>query len=284
VTCRNCGAELAGEFCSTCGQRVIDPDPTLREFLHELAEELLHWDGKLATTFRLLVARPGALTNEYLAGRRIRYISPLRIYLTCSVLFFFVSALVPKQPVVVTSGGAIQTQIGPVSLQETDSARLIAALDTLAKHGRGVGRVWGAHFANAMRHRADISRDVASAIPRTMFVLVPLFAALVALVFRARGRRYPQHLAFALHVHAFLFLALTVMLARRFTTTPALIAAVQLVCIASIVVYFSRAVRLVYHGSARSAAAAAGTIAAVYFIAFVFAMILTFGLIVLVRF
>ena len=52
MSCRNCGAEVPGEFCAACGQRAIDPDPTLREFLHEAAEELLHWDGKLAATFR----------------------------------------------------------------------------------------------------------------------------------------------------------------------------------------------------------------------------------------
>jgi hypothetical protein len=113
------------------------PGPTLKEFLHELAEDFLHWEGKLATTFRLLVAKPGALTNEYLAGRRIRYISPLRIYLTCSVLFFFVSALVPKPPIVIRTGAAVQTQVGPINISQSDSTQAIAALDTLAKMGAG---------------------------------------------------------------------------------------------------------------------------------------------------
>jgi hypothetical protein len=284
VTCRNCGAELSGAFCASCGQRTIDPDPTLREFLHDLAEELLHWDGKLATTFRLLLTRPGALTAEYLAGRRISYISPLRLYLTCSLLFFFASALVPKPPPVITAGGAIQTNIGPVTIQEADSTQAIAALDTLAKHGRWIGRVWGVHFGNAMRHRTEVGRAIASAIPKMMFVMVPLFAALVALVYRSRRRRYPQHLAFALHVHAFLFLALTVMLVRRLTTAPAAIAGIVLVCLAVIAVYFTRSARRVYGGSTGAAIVAAGTISAVYFIAFLFAMILMFGVIVLVQF
>ena len=39
-------------------------------------------------------------------------------------------------------------------------------------------------------------------MPRVNFVLVPLFAGLVALVRRGSGRRYPQHLLFALHAHA----------------------------------------------------------------------------------
>ena len=284
MTCRNCGAELSGEFCAACGQRAIAPDPTLREFLHELAEEFLHWDGKLATTFRLLLTKPGALTTEYLAGRRIRYISPLRIYLTCSVLFFFVSALGPKAPIVIRTGGGVQTQVGPINIGQSDSTQAIATLDTLARHGRWVGRVWGTHFGNALRNRAELSRAVASTVPKMMFVLVPLFAALVALAFRSRHQRYPQHLAFALHVHAFLFLALTVMLARRLTTVLPLILVVEIGALAAIAIYFVKAIRVVYGGSRRAAMARATGIAGSYFIAFLSAMMLMFGAIVLVQF
>lgn len=284
MTCRNCGAELTGEFCAACGQRAIDPDPTLQELAHELAEEFLHWDGKLGTTFRLLLTRPGALTTEYLAGRRIRYISPLRIYLTCSVLFFFLGSLVPKPPPTIRAGAATQTRLGPIVIQEADSAGAIASLDTLARHGRWVGRVWGRHYGNAMRHRAELTRDVASAIPRTMFVMVPLFAGMVGLVFRSRRRRYPQHLAFALHVHAFLYLALVVMLATRLARTGPANAAIQVVFLAVVAVYFTTAVRRVYGGGTRSAVLAAGTIGLAYFVAFLGAMVLTFGLIVLAEF
>jgi hypothetical protein len=284
VTCRNCGTELSAEFCAVCGQRAIESDPTLREFLHELAEEFLHWDGKLATTFRLLVTKPGALTTEYLAGRRIRYISPLRVYLTCSVLFFFVGSLLPKPPLDIRTGAAAQTQVGPIAIGQTDTTQAMAELDTLARHGRWVGRVWGTHFGNALRHRAELSRALTAGVPKTMFVMVPLFAALVALIFRSRRRRYPQHLAFALHVHAFLFLALTVMLIRRLTTTVPVIAIVQLVVFGAIAVYFVRALRVVYGGSRRGAVARAVTISAAYFATFLAAMVLTFGVIVLAEF
>jgi hypothetical protein len=282
--CRNCGAERGGEYCAACGQRAIDPDPTLREFLHELAEELLHWDGKLATTFRLLVTRPGVLTNEYLAGRRVRYISPLRLYLTCSVLFFFLGSVVPKPKPAITTGTAVSTRVGPVEIGESDSTQTIAALDTLAAHGRWVGRVWGRHFANAMRHRGELSQGLGAAVPKTMFVLVPLFAALVGLVLRSRHRRYPQHLAFSLHVHAFLFLALSLMLVRRLTTVLSLQLLAGLVCLAAAALYFVQALREVYGGSRRGAAARALLIGVIYLLAFVVAMIGTFGLLVLLQF
>ena len=126
--CLNCGTNVQLTYCPECGQREIDSDPTLKEFLHELAEEFLHWDGKLATTFRLLVTRPGALTREYLDGRRMRYISPLRLYLTCSLLFFFVGAVVPQvQRTVVHRGRQVSTQLGLITITEQDSTATIAA-------------------------------------------------------------------------------------------------------------------------------------------------------------
>src|SRR4051794_17447736 len=93
--CLNCGCNVQVHFCPECGQRAGDPNPTLREFLHELAAEFLNWDGKLWTTISTLFRRPGMLTAEYLAGRRVRYVQPLRLYLTASVLYFFVTAVVP---------------------------------------------------------------------------------------------------------------------------------------------------------------------------------------------
>ena len=284
MTCRNCGAELTGEFCAACGQRVNERDPTLREFLRDFAEHFLQWDGRIATSFRLLVTQPGELTTEYVAGRRIRYLSPLRLYLTCSVLFFFVSALLPNPQLVLMRSGAEPTQVGPTNVGDADSTEMIAALDTMAKHGRWVGRVWGAHFGQAMRHRGEVASAVAANIPRTMFVLVPLFAALVGLVYRSGRRRYPQHLAFALHVHALLFLALTATLARRLTTSDAVQVLIGLPIMVLIAIYFVRALRRVYGGSRRSAIVRAGAVSFTYFVSFLVAMVLTVGLIVLVQF
>src|SRR5204863_410628 len=84
---------LQGRFCHACGQKAAASDVSLHELLHEGLEEFAHVDGKAARTLKLLVTKPGALTKEFLEGRRARYISPLRLYLTCSLLFFALSAL-----------------------------------------------------------------------------------------------------------------------------------------------------------------------------------------------
>ena len=59
ASCRNCGNSLTGAYCAQCGQKRMDGPPTVREFLHEAAEDILNWDGKLMRTLRLLFFHPG---------------------------------------------------------------------------------------------------------------------------------------------------------------------------------------------------------------------------------
>ena len=84
--CANCGAALEGKYCSQCGQKVAPLNPTLGEFLHDLFHEIAHVDGKIITTLRYLITRPGFLSLEHFDGRRARYVAPIRLYLLLSVL------------------------------------------------------------------------------------------------------------------------------------------------------------------------------------------------------
>lgn len=286
--CLNCGTHVQLNYCPECGQRAIDPDPTLREFVQELAQEFLNWDGKLFATFRLLLTRPGELTQEYLSGRRARFISPLRLYLTCSVLFFFVSAVAPDPPVTIKRGNAVQTQIGPLTVVESDRGAIENYLDSASHSSDRITRAWGTQFGNALRHGGKLSAQLEAALPRAMFVLVPLFAVLVGLVFRRQRMRYPQHVAFALHVHAFMFVALLLTLAPRLSMHRAQSDALGVangilvaISFASIAWYLVQAVRRVYATTLRGAIARSALIAGVYSVAFLSATVLIFVLVVL---
>lgn len=86
--CLNCGQQATGHFCANCGQATHEHVPSAREFLHEFLGHYVALEGKLWGTLWRLIFRPGLLTNEYIAGRRVRYVEPLRVYLTMSILFF----------------------------------------------------------------------------------------------------------------------------------------------------------------------------------------------------
>ena len=92
-TCGNCRVPLAGRYCHVCGQR----GHLHRSVLHLIEEffhGLLHLDGKIIRTAPLLLFRPGALTRRFLEGQRVRFVSPIGMFLfTIFVMFFAVSTI-----------------------------------------------------------------------------------------------------------------------------------------------------------------------------------------------
>lgn len=86
--CENCHAQVNGMYCSQCGQSI---ESTLKYFwtviLH-LLDDIFSFDSRASRTLFPLVFRPGFLTNEYIAGRRVHYVPPLRLYLFISIVFF----------------------------------------------------------------------------------------------------------------------------------------------------------------------------------------------------
>jgi hypothetical protein len=194
TTCANCGTPLAGPYCGSCGQKTAPPNPTIGDFLHELSHELLHVDGKIFRSLRLLVAAPGALTREQFEGRRVRYISPIRLYLTFSVVYFAVAALTPAISFRITVGG--QGTQG-FSLRSPSEPRQ-SNPDELRRLG----------FESQEELERAAGEAIVHSTPRAMFLLVPLFAAMIGLTVQRSRRNYPQQLYFALHVHAAWFLML----------------------------------------------------------------------------
>ena len=115
--CENCGAQLQGHWCAKCGQPAIDYRRSFRHVIVDLLNEFLNWDSKFFATIGLLLVRPWKLTNEFLAGHRVRYVHPLRLYLLASILFFFA-----------VNYGARGLRFEPGNLSPKDRAELEADL------------------------------------------------------------------------------------------------------------------------------------------------------------
>ena len=86
IECPNCGTVAAGRYCPGCGQRDAVVAAPFRNMIRELVRESLELEDKLLMTLRCLVNHPGSLTTDYLAGRRVRYVHPARLYLFASVV------------------------------------------------------------------------------------------------------------------------------------------------------------------------------------------------------
>jgi hypothetical protein len=94
--CENCGAQLTGRYCAQCGQPAIDYRRSFRHVLVDVLDSFLNWDSKFFATIWWLIVRPWRLTNEFLAGHRVRYLHPVRLYLLASILIFFALSYLVK--------------------------------------------------------------------------------------------------------------------------------------------------------------------------------------------
>jgi hypothetical protein len=245
TSCLNCGAELHGPFCSACGQRVIPPYPTLREMAADAWHELSGYDGRFVSTFRTLLRHPGRLTVDVLEGRRARYISPVRLYLVASVVYFVVAAAAPNlrvpQASMPTKNGTLQIDLfDPQGGNAMTSEQREAALAQLER-----APVWArALMEPVIRDPTAFRLRLMVNLPRVLFVLVPVFAAIVALF--ERRRRFTQHLIFALHLHTALFIALAASRITHFSGLQVLALAFGVASLVFVVGYTVIAFRTVY--------------------------------------
>ena len=267
---------MSGHFCHQCGQETVLHPPSTREFLHEFIGHYVALEGKLLQTMKLLLLKPGQLSLEYMRGRRVRYIEPLRVYLTFSLIFFAVFKFMGEDHHI----GKVKFEGVPVIKADSEDApdRKKAA-QAAAKPDENEGD----EPTDAKKVRAELRKDEAlqdvkrdlegehpgivdtvkriaseatddnglkarnaffSSAPYAVFAMMPLFALFLKMLYLGSGKRYGEHLLFALHTNAFAFLMLTLLL-----LTPAGIPFVGKLLGLWLIFYLPTAMRRVYGGS-----------------------------------
>ena len=254
--CPNCGedfglwqAQRPLRFCPACGQETRVRAPRMGEFLQQFGGAYLATEGALWRTLRLLLCKPGELTARYLAGQRKHFVLPLRLYLTISVVMLLALRML--------SGSEVK-------LNDEDADKVARSKPNLSvltrSDGSGLGLRDGVFYCDKLpawvckraQRRIDIDpKAVAGAVEQfrdrfvgnlggAMFLLLPSFALWLKLVYLNRRMHYTEHLVFALHVHAFWFLALGL----AFTDTWWLVAP----GLVAVPIYTLMAMRRVYGG------------------------------------
>lgn len=164
--CKNCETKLDDgfKFCPSCGQEHKDKVVHFKQFILDFLGDYFTFDSLIIRSVRPLLFNPGFLTKEFIAGRRVRYIPPLRMFIFISIVFFLV--------------------LGPV--EQT-------------------GQIEGTEESEFLDSYFNVW------FPRLFFLLLPLFALFLYMLFRKPGRFYLTHFIFSVHLHAFIFVLLTIM-------------------------------------------------------------------------
>jgi hypothetical protein len=193
AACRNCHAEVTGNFCAGCGQENTDYRVSLRRLVGDLVDEVFQLESRLWRSLWALFRHPGLLTREYNAGRRVRYTTPLRLYMLASIAYFLVAGLVPDKNLKMELGSSAELQ--HAQEQPGEASPFVRDLERRLSIAQ--------HDPEAARRR--MQRAVLDWGPRIMALLVPLFALLTFAFFRQPRHFYVEHLVFALHLHAAAF-------------------------------------------------------------------------------
>ncbi len=176
--CPNCGSEVKTRFCGGCGQEQGELLMPVRVWLSETVSELFSADGRLPRTLATLITKPGALTAEWVKGRRHAFTPPFRLYFFTALVFFLVWPLTSPSGSIVA--GLVEAAVGhPGQLEGISTSDLIQL----------------------------VSSRVMELVPFLLIlVLVPSFAGLSYTVFGERRSYFLPHLVFSLHVHSVLFM------------------------------------------------------------------------------
>ncbi len=355
--CENCGAPLTGEYCAQCGQHAIDYRRSLWRVLIDAADSFLNWDTKFLSSVAVLLTRPWKLTNDFNAGRRARYVHPLRLYLLASIAFFLLARLLnfnsndfvkfdagdkaqiesALSKLAAPESGLDEAERAKVeeartnlaqldgNLSEKDKARMQAALGTLiassvkqsfrekdkARLNKALDRVnavkpvptpvpgveppplpgtdaspevvpsvtpsptpddneagsslkpdekkdaFGRWIEARIKDRIGehgtksklFLETLRNNIPTMMLCCIPLFALVLKLLYVGKRRFYVEHLVYALHIHTFVYVGVTVttllaMAVAQWSETARALISTALGCVMAVQVFLS--IRRVY--------------------------------------
>lgn len=94
-TCLNCRHVVDQRFCPNCGQENTESRKTFHHLFVHFFEDLTHYENAFWRTIRNLLFKPSALTKEYLSGKRLSYLAPVRLYIFISFITFFFITVIP---------------------------------------------------------------------------------------------------------------------------------------------------------------------------------------------
>lgn len=227
--CPNCLTPASGMYCGQCGQKMKSAVRHFGQLLSEFFNDILNLDAKLLRTIKPLLFHPGFLSREYFQGRRMHYVSPLKLYFFLSIVTFFLIQHSLNTTMLET---AIQTDDSPADPKK-DAAKKEAGLENF-KIGNFNGKEWNAktnpvaiawlpdagndlinekyrrieQVAKSDNWREQTVRAALAASPQALLIILPFFALLLKFFYFFQRRLFMEHMIVALHNHSFLLLVI----------------------------------------------------------------------------
>jgi len=262
IRCLNCGEELkpADKFCHNCGQNNRSSRISVKELFKDFLGDYFTFDSKLFRSIIPLLFKPGFLTNEYISGKRVKYVPPLRMYIFISIIYFFVISLssvrfIPKlqsSDTETTGNTRFNVSFGkktfPASTitkaynNGTEESLLDSAGVEKTTLNITIAKIFAKQYVKFTQNPDGFAPQVLKTASIMMFLIMPVFALLLKLLYVRRNYYYIDHLIFSFHFHSFLFLLLIIL----YFTIEVIPAASLTLSLLIIFYYLYRSLRNVY--------------------------------------
>lgn len=246
-TCLNCRAVVEKKYCPQCGQKNTESRQSFVHLFTHFFEDFTHYDNAFWKTIRHLLFKPALLTQEYLAGRRQKYVPPVRLYIFISfVTFFLISIAMSKVMTDIERQNAnTETDWRDVALRE-GNLKGQDSINVVRSKGRDNSNVFGFQSTDELQKwqksapeserfskyqysivyrttnigarlekeptffKELISVFVAS-LPKVLFIYMPVFAFVLWLFHSKKKWYYFDHGIFTLHYFSFILLTICIL-------------------------------------------------------------------------
>lgn len=238
-TCLNCRHVVEQNFCPHCGQENTDSRKTFHHLFIHFFEDLTHYENAFWKTIRNLLFKPATLTKEYLSGKRLSYLAPVRLYIFISFITFLMIALFPgHNKEIVTSDN--YTKSGKKEIPKNiftgdlndlkpgkDFDNFTKNVDSLQKFAPEEKKLdsfsyWiikKAKYVKDHNTKENIIEKFTESfvhnIPKVLFIIMPFFAFFLWLFHNKRKWYYFDHGIFTLHYFSFLLLIFLILFIIR---------------------------------------------------------------------
>lgn len=237
---------MVGKYCHNCGQENIEPKESVWHLLSHLFKDITHFDGKFFTSMKDLIWKPGFLSLEYMKGRRAAYLNPIRMYLFTSFIFFLIffslykidgdnlnagnidnmdSVQLKQSPEKYNNGIPTAKKEIRERIFDTASIQLLSRkyrsmveYDSSVKAGKKYNwlekqlvykniELNKKYKNNPGSLISNLFNKLQHSIPQMLFVLLPLFALFLKLLYiRRKFFYYTDHAIFTIHFYIFVFI------------------------------------------------------------------------------
>ncbi|HEX8561519.1 MAG TPA: DUF3667 domain-containing protein [Flavobacterium sp.] len=232
TVCLNCEhPNVVERFCPGCGQENVDTHQSFHHLVFHIVEDLTHYDGNVWRTIKNLLFHPARLTKVYLAGKRKKFVPPVKLYIFISFLTFFLIALLPDLSGSDYDGPALRRKVAESDVVANAKAPAVlnSANYATVKEFDSIQGALPADkklgFINSYMSRrviASLERNTDREIynkmdglifqnmPKAIFLFLPIFGFLLWVFHGKKRWFFFDHAIFTLHYFAFILLWLTI--------------------------------------------------------------------------